>query len=123
MHAARRPANEVVDDAVSWFERLDRDERFFVWVHFYDPHRPLAESNALDRKIESPYDAAISFCDRELGRLLRFLDTRGLSENLLTVVTADHGESNGEHGESTHGIFVYQSVMRVTVDLRRRAAG
>jgi len=113
MHAARRPANEVVDDAVSWFERLDRNERFFVWVHFYDPHRPLAKSDPLGRKIESPYDAAISFCDRELGRLLRFLDTRGLSENLLTVVTADHGESNGEHGESTHGIFVYQSVMRV----------
>jgi len=113
MHAARRPANEVVDDAASWFERIDRAERFFVWVHFYDPHRPLAEGDALGRKIKSPYDAAISFCDRELGRLLRFLDTRGLSENLLTVVTADHGESNGEHGESTHGIFVYQSVMRV----------
>jgi arylsulfatase A-like enzyme len=113
MQAARRPANQVVDDAVSWFERLDRGERFFVWVHFYDPHSPLAERDALGRKIESPYDAAISFCDRELGRLLRFLDTRGLADNLLTVVTADHGESNGEHGESTHGIFIYQSVMRV----------
>lgn len=113
MHAARRPADEVIDDAISWFEPLDRGERFFVWVHFYDPHRPLAERDAGGRKIERPYDAAISACDRELGRLLQFLNSRGLAENLLTVVTADHGESNGEHGESTHGIFVYQSVMRV----------
>ena len=113
MHAARRSASEVVDEAISWFEQLDRGERFFVWVHFYDPHRPLAEHDALGHKIKNPYDAAIGACDRELGRLLRFLDTRGLGENLLAVVTADHGESNGEHGESTHGIFVYQSTMRV----------
>ncbi|MBW2578359.1 MAG: sulfatase-like hydrolase/transferase [Deltaproteobacteria bacterium] len=113
MHEARRSANEVVDDAISWFEQLDRGERFFVWVHFYDPHRPLAERDAGGRKIENPYDFAISACDRELGRLLRFIDSRGLAENLLTVVTADHGESNGEHGESTHGVFVYQSAMRV----------
>jgi len=113
MHEARRAAKEVVDDAVSWFEHLERGERFFVWVHFYDPHRPLAERDAHGRKLESPYDTAISACDRELGRLLRFLGARGLTENLLTVVTADHGESNGEHGESSHGIFVYQSTMRV----------
>ncbi|MBW2494567.1 MAG: sulfatase-like hydrolase/transferase [Deltaproteobacteria bacterium] len=113
MHAARRSADEVVDEAISWFEQLDLGERFFVWVHFYDPHRPLPERDASGRKIEDPYDAAIGSCDRELGRLLRFLDARGLGENLLTVVTADHGESNGEHGEATHGIFVYQSAMRV----------
>ena len=110
---ARRPANEVVNDAISWFEQLDPSERFFVWVHFYDPHRPLRERDSSGHKIEDPYGVAISTCDRELGRLLKFLDTRKMAENLLTVVTADHGESNGEHGESTHGVFVYQSSMHV----------
>jgi len=113
MHAARRPANDVVDDAISWFEHLDPDERFFAWVHFYDAHRPLAESDPNRLHIEHPYDAAITFCDRQLGRLLEFLEKREQSKNLLIVVTADHGESNGEHGEETHGIFLYQSVMRV----------
>jgi arylsulfatase A-like enzyme len=117
MHAARRPANEVVDDALAWFEQVEKGERFFVWVHFYDPHRPLPERDARGQKIENPYDEAIAFCDRELGRLLASIETRGLSENLTTVVTADHGESNGEHGESTHGVFVYQSVMRVPLIL------
>jgi len=117
MREARRPANEVVDDAISWFEQLDSSERFFVWVHFYDPHRPLRERGSVGGKIKDPYDYAISSCDRELGRLLKFLDARNMAENLLTVVTADHGESNGEHGESTHGIFVYQSSMRVPLIL------
>jgi len=117
MQEPRRPANEVVDDAISWFEQLDSSERFFVWVHFYDPHRPLRERDSAGRKIKDPYADAISSCDRELGRLLKFLDARKMAKNLLTVVTADHGESNGEHGESTHGIFVYQSSMRVPLIL------
>jgi arylsulfatase A-like enzyme len=113
----RRPANEVVDDSISWLEQLDASERFFVWVHFYDPHRPLRERDSAGRKIEDPYDATISSCDRDLGRLLQFLDAREMADNLLTVMTADHGESNGEHGEATHGIFVYQSAMRVPLIL------
>jgi arylsulfatase A-like enzyme len=117
MREARRSANEVVDDAISWLEQLDPSERFFVWVHFYDPHRPLRERDSAGRKIKDPYGVAISSCDRELGRLLQFLDARNMAENLLTVMTADHGESNGEHGESTHGIFVYQSSMRVPLIL------
>ncbi len=113
MREARRAASEVVDDAIAWLEQLEPGERFFVWVHFYDPHRPLREHDATGRRFPDPYAAAISACDRELGRLIRHLDERGMAENLLTVVTADHGESLGEHGESTHGIFVYQSSMRV----------
>jgi arylsulfatase A-like enzyme len=109
----RRPANEVVDDAIAWFDEIDSDEPFFAWLHFYDPHRPLPTHDSFGTPIERPYDKAISFCDQQLGRLMEALDERGLSENLLTAVTADHGESNGEHGERTHAIFLYQAVMRV----------
>jgi arylsulfatase A-like enzyme len=112
-HQPRRPANEVVDDAIAWLDQLDRAEPFFAWVHFFDPHRPLPSHDSQGAEIERPYDKAISFCDQQLGRLIKALDERGLSENLLTVVTADHGESNGEHGERTHAIFLYQAVMRV----------
>jgi tetratricopeptide (TPR) repeat protein len=109
----RRPANEVVDDAIAWLDEIDGAEPFFAWVHFFDPHRPLPTHDSQGAVIERPYDQAISFCDQQLGRLIAALDERGLSENLLTVVTADHGESNGEHGERTHSVFLYQAVMRV----------
>jgi arylsulfatase A-like enzyme len=111
--AARRPADEVVDDAIAWFAELAATERFFAWVHFYDPHRPLPEVDLRSRETERPYDRAISHADAQLGRLLRYLREQKLDERLVTVVTADHGEGNGEHGEKTHGIFLYQSVMRV----------
>ncbi len=110
---ARRPANEVVDDAIAWFADLKPTDRFFAWVHFYDPHRPLLEVDERGRAIENAYDLAISFADGQLGRLQRYLRKRELDGRLVTVVTADHGEGNGDHGEDTHGIFLYQSVMRV----------
>lgn len=111
--APRRPANEVVDDAIEWFADLRTEDRFFVWVHFYDPHRPLTEVDERGQPTQRAYDLAISFADAQLGRLLRYLRERRLDSRLVTVVTADHGESNGDHGENTHGIFLYHSVMRV----------
>ena len=113
MNSARRTARDVVTDAIAWFATLDPSERFFVWVHFYDPHRPLAKQDWQGNEIKDPYQEAISIGDQALGRLLTFLEQRGMTKNLLTVATADHGESNGEHGESTHGIFLYQAAMRV----------
>jgi arylsulfatase A-like enzyme len=113
IHSARRSAREVVTDAIAWFAALDPSEHFFVWIHFYDPHQPLAERDEQGNEIQDPYQEAISIGDQELGRLLTFLERRGMTENLLTVTTADHGESIGEHGEKTHGIFLYQAVMRV----------
>ncbi|HZO10231.1 MAG TPA: sulfatase, partial [Myxococcota bacterium] len=104
-----RPAGAVADAAIRWIDALRPDDRFFLWVHFYDPHEPLAPADEHARAGVSPYDLEIERCDRELGRLLDHLRGRGLDRGLITAVTADHGESLGEHGERTHGVFLYES--------------
>jgi choline-sulfatase len=108
-----RSANLVTGEAIDWLSRLSPDERFFLWVHFYDPHAPLHPPPPWNTRLKDPYDAEIAFCDDQLGRLLEAIAAKGLDRNLLTVVTADHGEALGEHHEATHGVLLYQSTMHV----------
>jgi arylsulfatase A-like enzyme len=108
-----RRADAVTDAALAWLGR-ERRAPFFAWVHYYDAHatyRPPAPHDA--RFKDAPYDGEIAFMDAQLARLLRALDERRLRERTLVVVLADHGESLGEHGEATHGVFVYESVLRI----------
>jgi arylsulfatase A-like enzyme len=107
----RRPADEVVDHALAWLETVSGSP-FFGWLHFYDAHTPYESSNA--RAIRNPgYQGAIAFIDSQIGRVLAFLDAHHLREHTVVVLVGDHGESLGEHGERTHGLFVYEGVMRV----------
>ena len=89
------------------------DERYFAWVHLFDAHHPYEPPEPWRSRIEDPYSGEIAFADSQVKRLLRFLSVRGLDRNLITIVTADHGESLGEHGEATHAYFIYQSTMHV----------
>ncbi len=57
------------------------------------------------------YDAQVSYVDEQLGRFWQFLAAKGLAEKTMIVLTSDHGESLGEHGELTHGYFIYQSTL------------
>ncbi|PYR27006.1 MAG: hypothetical protein DMF98_07200, partial [Acidobacteria bacterium] len=66
-----------------------------------------------ERYNRAPYDGEIAFVDRQLARLLQALDVRNESGRTVVLVTADHGESLGEHGEGTHGVFVYDATLRV----------
>jgi choline-sulfatase len=87
---------------------------WFLWVHYYDPHAPYEPpADLAERFRRSPYDGEIAFVDRQLARLLQALDVRGETARTIVLVTADHGESLGEHGEGTHGIFVYDATLRV----------
>lgn len=108
-----RPANAVVDDALAWLSTLRADEPFFAWVHFFDPHYPYDPPEPWRSRTQDLYDGEIAFSDYQLGRLLDGISRRGLARNLLVAVTADHGESTGEHGERSHGVFVYQATLRV----------
>jgi arylsulfatase A-like enzyme/Flp pilus assembly protein TadD len=109
---AERSAEEVVSRAIEWMEGR-KDEKLFVWVHLFDCHAPYVPPEPFDRRYPSrPYDGEIAHVDRALGPLLeRF-------EDGVTIVTSDHGESLGEHGESTHALFVYDATMRVPLLLR-----
>jgi arylsulfatase A-like enzyme len=108
-----RPASAVADAALAWIDALGPDDRFFLWVHFYDPHSAHVAPPDLAREGADPYDLEIEDCDRQLARIQARLRERGLDRGLLTVVTSDHGESLEEHGERTHGTFLYDATMRV----------
>ena len=87
---------------------------FFLWVHYYDPHAPYEPPGDFAARFRAaPYDGEVAFADQQLGRLLRALEERGVLARTLVVAMADHGEGLGEHGEGTHGLFVYDSTLKV----------
>jgi arylsulfatase A-like enzyme/tetratricopeptide (TPR) repeat protein len=109
----KRPGAQVAATAMQWLER-NGNAPFFLFLHLYDLHAPydLPEDPRL-RQGEAGYGAELAYLDRVLGDFLGFLDHRGLLEKSLIVFTSDHGEGLGDHGESTHGYFVYQSTLHV----------
>ncbi len=112
-----RPASRTAARTVSWLERWRSDASgapFFVWMHLFDPHQPYhVESFDLAAMAPTPYDAEIAQADRGLGTVLDWLRRAHFLDDTLVVVTADHGESLGEHGEPTHGIFIYDATIHV----------
>jgi arylsulfatase A-like enzyme/Flp pilus assembly protein TadD len=110
-----RPGNVVADQALEWLGK-NSQSKFFLWMHLYDPHYPYhpPEPFATQYK-DRPYDGEIAFADSQVGRLITFLKQKGLYRNTLIVVTGDHGEGLGDHGEKTHGFFIYNSTLHVPV--------
>ncbi|HVL68339.1 MAG TPA: sulfatase-like hydrolase/transferase [Vicinamibacterales bacterium] len=106
---AERPASAVVDDAVKWIASLDAAKPFFAWVHLYDPHAPYTPP----APFAQDYDGEIAYVDQQIGRLLESLRARQVFGRTLVAVIADHGESLGQHGEDEHGVFLYDTVLRV----------
>jgi arylsulfatase A-like enzyme/cytochrome c-type biogenesis protein CcmH/NrfG len=108
-----RPGQAVVDEALGWLSTR-RAKRLFLWVHLFEPHAPYgdpasaaqAARPALDR-----YDDDIAEADRQVGRLLDGLGE--LRAQTLIVMTSDHGEAFGEHGEVSHSVFAYDTTLRV----------
>lgn len=117
----KRPGNKTIDRVTDWIEKWSgREERkpFFVWVHLFDPHQPYNAPTWARALAPTPYDAEITFVDRQLGRLFDALRAKGVLDNTLIVFTADHGESLGEHQEKTHAIFIYDATVRVPLIIR-----
>src|SRR5580765_4239825 len=110
-----RPGNLVADVALDWLNK-NYAKRFFFWMHLYDPHYPYRPPAPYDAEYKDrPYDGEIAFADAQVGRLIRFLKSKGLYRNTLIVLSGDHGESLGEHGEKTHGFFIYNATLHVPV--------
>jgi arylsulfatase A-like enzyme/Tfp pilus assembly protein PilF len=116
MDAIQRPGSEVVDQALAWLAE-DRERPFFAWVHLYDPHTPYAAPEPYRSRfpatLSGAYDAEIAATDAQLGRLLAALESDGRLRETLVVVAGDHGEMLGEHGEQTHGFFIYDAAVRI----------
>ncbi len=110
---AERKADLVNRAAFRWLED-HWQERFFLWMHYFDPHQPYNAPAPYDSQFAaSPYDGEIAFVDEQFGRLLELLESKGLHENTVIAVVGDHGEALGEHGEPTHAAFLYDATMRV----------
>ena len=96
-----------------WLER-NASKKFFLWVHYFDPHQPYNAPAPYDSQFaDSPYDGEIAFMDESFGKLLEMLSSRGLMETTIIVVVGDHGEGLNQHGEPTHASFIYDTTMRV----------
>jgi len=108
----QRPGDEVCNRAIHWLE-THATEKFFLWAHFFDPHAPYEPPDAYRRRFADPYTGEIAFADAQVGRLVEAIRRLGLDKKTLIVVTADHGEGLGEHGEETHLYFVYDTTMSV----------
>ena len=116
--SVQKRGDAVMDEALRWLEGV-RERKFFAWVHLYDPHTPYEPPEPwASRYPGQPYLGEIAYTDAVVGRLIDWLRGARLLERTLVVVTADHGESLGEHGESTHTFFIYDATTHVPLIVR-----
>ncbi len=112
---SERPAEVVAAAAESWIR--SQAGPFLAWVHFYDPHAPYDPPPPWRERFPGqPYEGEIAYTDASLARVLQAARERA-GDRLLVVATADHGESLGDHGERTHGFFIYGATLRVPLIL------
>jgi len=114
--ARYRPGNLVVDAALNWLEKGKPFEPFFAWVHLYDAHYPWFShepGEAAPIPGSGTYAGEIAFMDRQVARLLSFLEQRGITDRTVVVALADHGEGLGDHGEIEHAYLLNEEVLHV----------
>jgi arylsulfatase A-like enzyme/Flp pilus assembly protein TadD len=104
--------------ALPWIDAQE-GRRFFAWIHYYDPHHPYAPPSDPSLALQGTgYDREISYVDHCFGELVAHLKEKGLLDRTLLVVAGDHGESLGAHGESYHGVFLYEPAVHVPLLFR-----
>src|SRR5262249_28331086 len=118
LEVVQRTAEQVLEPAFQWIQGNHQspitNQPFFAWVHLYDPHEPYAAPEPYrSRYTTDPYAGEVAYTDASLGSFLERLRANGHLSNTLVVVAADHGESLGDHGERTHGLFAYDATLRV----------
>lgn len=117
-HSIERRGGEVVAHALAWLDRHPRGP-FFLWVHLYDPHDPYSPPEPYKSKYAAaPYDGEIAYADFALGKLLSRLRARGVYNHAVIAMMADHGEALGDHGEATHGFFLYDETIHVPLMIK-----
>ena len=127
LHTGRDPAStrgsssrQQADAAIAFIEQ-NATRRFFLWVHFYDPHYQYEIHPGTIRFGEDPqarYDHEIRFTDEQVGRVVGALEARGLYDRTAIVITSDHGEGFGERGIDFHGYHLYAPQTKVPLAVR-----
>ena len=115
-----RPAGEVVAAARAWIEK--QNGPWFAWVHVFDPHSPYAPPAPYNAEYrQTPYTGEVAYVDSALGPLLALAGSG--PRPTAVIVTADHGEGLGDHGESTHGLFAYEPTLKVPLIVAQAGPG
>ena len=115
-----RSGHETVASARRWIDSRP-DAPWFCWVHLYEPHYPYAPPADLATRFKDPYHGDVSAADAALQPLLAPIISAGRSARTLVVLTSDHGESLGEHGEATHGVFAYEAALKIPLIVHQPA--
>ena len=109
----QRKGGETTDHALAWLDQHHR-EKGFLFLHYYDPHMEYEAPGLWGQRFaDRPYLGEIAYTDDCIGRVIQRLKDLGIYDSTLLVVTSDHGEMLGEHGEVTHTYYIYQSALRV----------
>jgi len=110
---AEHRAGKVVDRAVRWLDSR-AGKPFFLWVHVFDPHSPYDPPSPFRENYKGRlYDGEIAYTDQQLGRLFTAVAKISPREQTLIAVLSDHGEGLSDHGEYNHGVFLYDSTLRI----------
>ncbi len=126
-HSEERRAEDVAGRALAWISQNSTGQKttgdprkpFFVWLHFFDAHDPYDPPKLFkDRYKSAPYDGEIAYTDSVVGHVMEVLKRRGLFENSVIAIAADHGEAFGEHGETRHGLLLYDETIHVPLLLK-----
>jgi len=109
-------ADMVYDKFTNWLQQYN-GKKFFLWIHFYDPHYPYLSHPEINTKFDHSnlmkYFGEIAFTDLYVGKIINDLKSKNLLDNTIVVIVGDHGEAFGEHGEYGHGIFCYEESLKV----------
>jgi len=110
---SERKADKVFSSFSPWLDE-NFNQKFFCWVHFYDPHLPYDPPSPFKEELhDRPYDGEIAFMDFIIGKILDKLREKNILDKTLIVVAGDHGEALGERREVDHGLFLYDNTLRV----------
>ena len=113
MARVQRPGGETWAEARRWLDDHVK-ERFFVWLHLFDPHTPYAPPEPYrTRYADRPYDGEIAYADSIVGEAIAYLENHHVLDSTVVVFLSDHGEGLGDHGEDEHGLLVYDSTLHV----------
>lgn len=108
-----RRAEKVIAPALTWLKNNEKNH-WFCWIHLFDPHMPYEPPEYYTKKYPNDsYAGEVAYTDSCLAELLQFLENSSLSQSTFIILTADHGEGLGDHGEKTHGVFAYNATLHV----------
>lgn len=121
-----RSGDHTIDMAADWCAANvpKNHPKLLLFLHLFEPHTPYEPPEPYRTlHAQAPYDGEIAHVDHLLGTFFSSLKVQGLYDRSLIILTSDHGEGLGEHGEDEHGVFLYNSALRVPLIVRMPEAG